>query len=271
MTLIAALLGVLVAVLDTGVDATHPHFQETTITTYNIYDYTTDAPDTCHHGTGVAGLVVDAAPDADLLVVKVYPPDSCQGSIDLWARGVVYATDAGADVIVLSLGNYWYSQQGADAIEYALAAGVLVIAAAGNNHTDAAFYPASYQGVMVVTDGDNKHSNYGDDVSVSVSGERRIPYTYEGKHTYMYSFGTSLSAPVVAGLAASLLHVDPSLGGIGARRIIERTARDTGAEGWDVAYGWGVVDEEAAMAEVMGVGSEGEEFSVMMPMVWGMQ
>jgi thermitase len=244
MTYVAALLGVLIAVLDTGVDITHPHFQNTYVTTYNIATDGTDASDTCHHGTGVAGLVVDAAPDADLLIVKVYADNRCTGSTDLWARGVVYATDQGADIIVLALGNYWYSQQGADAIEYAIAAGVLVIAAAGNDASASDFYPAAYQGVMVVAD-------------ITVGGE----------HRYAYSLGTSFSAPVVAGLAASLLHVDPTLSAIALRGIIERTARDTGALGWDEAYGHGVIDEVAAMREVLGVEGEGELFSVMMPMV----
>jgi thermitase len=267
MTYVAALLGVLIAVLDTGVDITHPHFQNTYVTTYNIATDGTDASDTCHHGTGVAGLVVDAAPDADLLIVKVYADNRCTGSTDLWARGVVYATDQGADIIVLALGNYWYSQQGADAIEYAIAAGVLVIAAAGNDASASDFYPAAYQGVMVVADGDWQLSNYGERVSVSVPSYRLMPITINGQYEYGYSLGTSFSAPVVAGLAASLLHVDPTLSAIALRGIIERTARDTGALGWDEAYGHGVIDEVAAMREVLGVEGEGELFSVMMPMV----
>ena len=137
--------GIQVAVIDTGIDPSHPAFDGARIVAWkDVPDGRPEPYDLQGHGTYVAGLVAGqgrlrgGAPGVDLIVVKVF--DSGGSASDTWvAAGIRFAVEQGADVIGLSLGGGSIPSLGTqaeDATRAAVAAGVLVVAAAGNDGPD---------------------------------------------------------------------------------------------------------------------------------------
>lgn len=164
--------GVLVAVVDTGIDITHPDLKDRIATDsqgprfidcvgpdYSPYAGSTnfEGKDGNGHGTHVAGIlaasagqggIVGVAPGATLLPVKVMQANG-DGNDDAIARGLIAAADAGADVINLSVGGPLPSPVLADALAYDMARGSTVVIASGNGG-EAVYYPAACAGVIAV-------------------------------------------------------------------------------------------------------------------------
>lgn len=120
-------------------------------------------------------------------------------------EAITYAADNGAHIVNCSWGNNSFSRLGEDVINYAISKGVLVIGASGNDNTSDDHFPSGYNGVISVTsvnqnDVRSTFSNYGEGVDISVQGEN-IYSTWQND-TYATLSGTSMSAPIVAGLAA---------------------------------------------------------------------
>jgi subtilisin family serine protease len=219
-----------VAVLDTGVDTTHPAIADNILDNrVNMLEISRDVSDAGNgidddgdgrvdemvgHGTHVAGTVVQVAPDAQILPVKVLDSDGNGDTFSVMA-GVVYAVEQGADVINLSLGSTWDSTALAWAVRYAEAQGVVVIAAAGNGDREAPVeYPASDAGAISVaaTDGTGdkaSYSNYNGMVDISAPGDN-VASAYPGG-VYATASGTSMSAPLVSGTAALMLERSPDM------------------------------------------------------------
>lgn len=156
------------------------------------------------HGTFTAGVVAAVAPDAQIMPLRAF--DS-EGRTDLFtlAKAIRFAVDNGADVINMSWGTDTDSEVIRDAIQYAAANGVALVASAGNMNSDFAFYPAAYPEVVAVAatdDFDRKanFSSYGKHVLVSAPGVNIISAYPDG--AYGMKSGTSFSAPMVAGQAA---------------------------------------------------------------------
>jgi thermitase len=212
----------LIAVVDTGIDATHPDLAGRVVdqTTVNSG---TDQLDHAGHGTVVAGAaaaipnnhegLAGVAYRASLMDVKVRDDASQSTTCDSIADGIVYATDNGANVINVSLGSGAGCSPLEDAAAYAWAHGALIVAAAGNGAGDYPVYPAVYAHVIAVGATDNQDrrasfSEYGSYfVDLAAPGVRIITTfpTYandSGVEDYGYDSGTSLSAPLVAGAAA---------------------------------------------------------------------
>lgn len=222
--------GVVVAVLDTGIDLTHPLLADRlTAVRYDFVDddaYPAEGlngldddgdgfiDEAAGHGTHIAGIVRLVAPEAMLMPLRVLDSDG-QGYAVVIAEAIRYAATNGADVINLSLGTAVSSPALQAAIADAAAAGVVVIGAAGNLNTAAPQYPAAYPCAIAVTAVNQStlikagYASYGPWVNVAAPGER-IYSTYLDS-SFAWWKGTSMATPFVAGQAALLLGHTPSL------------------------------------------------------------
>ncbi len=239
----------LVAVIDTPIDVTHPDLVNNLAMDYYVDfspDGTAQAPSTPleridDHGTHVAGLVAaqanngigvaGVASGANTNIVKVMPinvfPNATNRNI---AAAVDYAVQKGAAVINLSLGSYSDSLLLETAINAAYAQDVVVVCAAGNftsGHTlTEPFYPSDYDNVISVISTDQSGarastSNYGPAKDISAPGVG-IYSTIFGSYGSMS--GTSMAAPIVSGIAAMMLYANPELAAEEVRTILCDTA-----------------------------------------------
>lgn len=214
---------VTVAVVDTGVDDQHPDLAGRVWEGYNAIDQSIETADDNGHGTHVSGTIagvynngigvtgVVGPVDVKILPVKALGADGL-GSFSDVAAGIEWAADNGANVINLSLGG-GYSQTVDDAIRYASNRGVVVVAAAGNEHANTAHLsPAGAPGaVTVAAVGQNEwptwFSNFGAEVEVAAPGEL-ILSTIPG-NGYDQKSGTSMATPHVAAVAALIKAAHP--------------------------------------------------------------
>jgi len=160
------------------------------------------------HGTMVAGLVHLVAPKAKILPVKVFTGDGSTTMSQIVA-GIYWAVDQGADVINMSFSTPDGSNELKNAIKYANSKGVICVAAAGNDGKNIVVYPAGYGviGVGSTDDAMNRSSfsNRGSDVDLAAPGEGVV--TLYPANSYAAAWGTSFSAPLVAGGAALLVQL----------------------------------------------------------------
>lgn len=232
--------GTTVAVLDTGVDATHPDLAA--VVRSDGWDFVDDdanpadtqdgldqdgdglVDEAAGHGTHVAGIVNAVAPAAWILPVRVLDSEGIGTVYDL-ARGIRFADQAGADVINLSLGLDAWSRIVEWAIRQAHGNGALVVASAGNDGIySATHFPSSMvevMGVAAVGPDDLKasFSNYGWVVALSAPGEGIVStYLFHG---YAVWSGTSMATPFVAGAGAIAREVSPAATADEVRQAIE--------------------------------------------------
>jgi len=250
---------VVIAVLDSGVQHNHPDLQARLLTGYNVNDSSTNAADELGHGTHVAGIIGAAVDNQEgiagitwynsVLPVKVLN-SSGAGSTYSVAQGIIWATDNGAKVINMSLGNYASGDFLHEAIKYAYERDVVMVAATGNDNTNRPGYPAAYPEVFAVgaTTSEKQRaafSNYGDYVDVVAPGDS-IASTYIGGQ-YAALSGTSMASPHVAALAGLIRSVNPSLTNVEVMEIMRQTANDLGDPGYDQYYGYGEIDVQKAL------------------------
>lgn len=215
------------------------------------------------HGTHVAGLLaaipdngvggVGAAPGVELIPVRVLKSNG--GFVSDVVEGVLWAITHDADIINLSLGTGLESAALEAAVDAAEEAGIVVVAAAGNNGEagDPIRYPAAYDTVLAVgaIDADLAHwsrSSRAPYLDVVAPGVDMLSLGGDGVSEYRYMTGTSMATPQVSGLLALLLQADPDATPGQLREIIRSTARDLGPVGHDPEYGHGVIDPLAALA-----------------------
>jgi thermitase len=273
--------GATIAIIDTGVQASHPDLQGGRL--LQGYDFVdndgTPEDDVDGHGTHVLGIagadagngigVSSVAPGAKLLPVRVLNDDGA-GTVPDVVKGIDYAVAQGADVINLSLGGS-VPLLGSDAtfdaaIDRALDAGRVVVAAAGNDGLPACGQPSGRGRLLCVGSVDenrrrslfsNFSGNSGASGVMAPGGSlfgRDILSTFNNGGYEMLG-GTSQAAPHVAGVAALL--VEKGLRGQAAVRRILATASDAGASGPDAEYGAGIVNARRALAGLEGQGQPG--------------
>ncbi len=209
--------GVLVAVLDTGVDQDHEELEGKVVLEANFTDSPTTG-DLYGHGTHIAGIIaasgnnglgiVGVAPECQLINIKV-ADDRGRCSASRIARGIIWAADNGANVINVSIELGEPLPELEEAINYAWEQGAVVIAAAGNNGTQSPVYPAAYENCIAVAAvrEDNTLaplSNYGDWVAVAAPGFNI--YSTLPDDGYGYKSGTSFATAYISGLAALLFN-----------------------------------------------------------------
>lgn len=253
-----------VAVVDTGVDRTHPDLRGNVMRGVDVLTGGTVSRDPHGHGTHVAGIVAAVAgnrrgvaglaPRAAVLPIRVLGADG-RGSSDDVARGVLLAVDRKAQVVNLSLSAGTDDPALARAVAYAQRKGVLVVAGAGNSGCGVLFrpvqYPAAYPGVVGVgsVDADLRGSSFsscGSWVDVVAPGRgiwSTVPRDdrLSCPDVYCALSGTSMSSPYVAAAAALAM----SRRGLSAQRVaarLEETARDLGPRGKDQTFGAGLLD-----------------------------
>ncbi|AJC73486.1 peptidase S8 [Pseudothermotoga hypogea DSM 11164 = NBRC 106472] len=259
--------GVIVAVIDTGVNGTHPDLVGRVLTGYNARTGGTFQPDsnsdTHGHGTHCAGIiaaaigggkVVGLAPEVYVMPVRIFDP-SYVGDINT-AAGIVWAVENGAQVLSNSWGGPGYSETIKRAIDYALRRNVVVVFSAGNDYSDQAWhYPSAHTGVIGVAattanDKVTSFSSRGEYVSVGAPGDYVLS-TYHVNallnQPYVFMSGTSMACPYVSAAAALLKQKYPDANCYQIRKLLEMTAVDIESPGYDVASGHGRIDPKAAL------------------------
>ena len=250
--------GVKVAVLDTGIDASHPDLNVKGGASF-ISGEPNALVDTNGHGTHVAGTVaalnntigvVGVAYNADLYAVKVLSA-SGSGTLSGIAQGVEWAIANNMDVINMSLGGSSGSSALQQAVDNAYASGIVVVAAAGNSGTkgrqNTMGYPARYSSVIAVgaVDSNNNRASFssvGAELEVMAPGVS-ILSTVPGGGYASYN-GTSMASPHVAGAAALIKAKYPNLS---ASQIRDRLRNTTTYLGDPFFYGNGVINVERAL------------------------
>jgi type VII secretion-associated serine protease mycosin len=247
---------VVVAVIDSGVDANHPDLKGSVLPGIDLLhpavspDGTLDSDG---HGTQIAGVIAahgqveGIAPKAKILPIRAVP-DVLTASSDI-AGGVEWAIVHGASVINISAGGFSSADE-QQAVDDAIAANIVVVAAAGNDSGGALEYPAAYPGVVAVT-GTDRQGNIAAISSVGPGAVIAAPavdiYSTTLHNGYSTASGTSDSAAIVAGVVALIRSKYPKLS---ARDVIHRlvtTADDRGPPGRDDQYGYGIVNPVKAL------------------------
>ena len=253
--------GILVAVLDTGVDDSNPSLAGQTFGGYDIVNDMAFVTDKNGHGTACASLiagkggeggVLGAAPKAKILPVKVMD-DSGKSDGFAIAKGIVYAVEKGAKVINLSLDTTSETTLLDSAIDYALGKGVLVVAASGNEGKEGENYPSTVDGVLCVgaVDGEKwkaAFSNYGPKVDLVAPGVLVAAAAPAGGVVLMS--GTSSAAPLVSGAAANVWSENPNWSAEKVAEKLMAEADDLGSPGADDWYGAGLVNLYRALRTI---------------------
>lgn len=274
--------GIIVAVVDTGIDKNHPDIAANVWSNtreipnngiddddngyiddcwgWNFVNNTNGSIDDYGHGTHVAGTiaavgnngtgVIGVAPNAKVMDLKAF--DKREG-YDSWiAAAIHYAADNGADIINCSFGGPGSSSALEEAIDYAYSLGIVVVAAAGNEHSDVKdFHPGGYHNVITVSALDNSSSlaffsNFGTEIDVAAPGVDILSLRATGTTMgtplgdyYTRADGTSMAAPHVSGLAALILSRHSEFSNEQVRQVVRTSADDLFATGIDRESGFG--------------------------------
>ena len=253
---------VIIAIIDTGVDLDHPDLNDKIVPGWDYVNDDSLAQDDHGHGTHVAGIaaaetnnlqgVAGVSWGARIMPLKVLNREG-NGYYSDVAQGVLYACNHGAKIINLSLGGSEPSSTLEDALEQAYAQGCFIVSAAGNDGHMGVDYPAMYPEAIAVAATDRYDqrayfSDYGPEIELAAPGVDIYSTLWKpGEHTYGWKQGTSMSTPHVAGLAAIMWSVCPGMTNADLRSVMEDTAKDLGAPGWDQYYGYGRIDAEKAV------------------------
>jgi thermitase len=260
--------GVVVAVLDTGVDLTHPLLaSRITAVQYDFIDDDPIAQDeftgldengeplngpVAGHGTHVAGIIRLVAPDAQIMPLRVLDANG-QGNIFVVAEAMLFAANHGADVINLSLGTVYQSAFMVDVLDQLAAQNVVVVGAAGNLNMNVAQYPAASHCALAVTavglgPVKTRYASYGPWVNLAAPGER-IYSSFPGGG-YAWWSGTSMAAPFVSGQVALLRSANPDLTQSQIGQIIGATVKPIDAQNhnYNGQLGLGRIDIGGSLA-----------------------
>lgn len=253
---------------------------------WDFVDDDNDPNDELGHGTHVAGIIGAAAGNGQGIsgiapAVRLMPLRALnrigRGYSSRVAEAVYYAVRMKADIINLSMAVEDLSAHEARAVAYAVDAGALVVAASGNDASDAGrFTPAAIGGVLTVAATDREgaragFSNFGTPVDLSAPGVditslrpprlnfvetiTGVPLTPEQAvvtllgpgRDYIVASGTSFAAPFVSGAAALAKSLNPELGGAALARMLKNSAVDIGTEGIDHNTGYGLLNVPALL------------------------
>ena len=280
---------VTVAVIDTGVDTVHPDLKANLLKGYDFVGTgDDDESDDSGHGTAVCGVVAAIGNNGVGVAgaawnISILPLRACGGarltcSAFDEAKAIEEAILQDVDIINLSLGGTGVFSMEESACNDAWDAGIILFAAAGNNHllgkigdpeTEGLInYPAGYANVIGVSSIDypangnlsavvlSDFSNSGDAVTVTAVGSDVVTTApsvevehliFTQKADYGLISGTSFSTPLVSGMAAIIKSHFPNLTNVELRSRVENSVIDIGPPGWDNEFGYGLVDFQKAL------------------------
>jgi len=251
---------VIIAILDSGIDHNHPDLSARIIPGWNFYDNNDNTADVSGHGTAVAGVaaaitnntigVAAIAWQSSILPVRVTDTNGYT-SYSLLAKGLVYAADRGAKTATVSF-RIFNGTALTSAAKYFVDKGGLVVSAGGNtgkceDYTDNPYIIS----VSGTTSDDKSWGSYGP--YIDLSAPCSAIYTTINGWGYGNVGGTSFSAPLTAGLIGLIFSANPSLTPQQVEQILESTAVDLGASGYDIYYGWGRINASGALRVANGV------------------
>jgi subtilisin family serine protease len=251
---------IIVAVLDTGVDLAHKELKDQLVSGWDFVNNTNTPSDDNGHGTSVAGIIaakgndgegtVGVAWGARVMPVKVADGDG-NASVANVAAGLDWAVAHGARIVNLSLGTRVNSQALAAAIQRAIAANVLVVAAAGNDPVHVACYPAAYPGVLSVGSvsdtGELAYSTVvAPSVQVGAPGEDVVT-TLPGD-VYGFVSGSSAASAFASGVAALCLSKTPGLSAAQVAQCLRGGQQPIAAlAGFEGSFSMGALDAGNAL------------------------
>jgi subtilisin family serine protease len=254
---------IIIAILDTGVDGTHPDLQSKMVPGWNIYNNNSDTSDVYGHGTVVAGTaaaasnngqgVASIAWNCPIMPIRISAVDGT-ATFSAMASGLTWAADHGARVANIS---YEASNSATvkSAASYFQSKGGVVTSSAGNRASFDSSPDNPYILTISATDVNDlitSWTNTGNNVDLAAPGSAYT--TFEGG-IYSSATGTSISAPIVAGAAALVLSTNPALTGAQVQDILKQNADDFGSTGWDSGYGSGRVNVARAVSAASGPSS----------------
>ncbi|HNQ90800.1 MAG TPA: S8 family serine peptidase [Verrucomicrobiota bacterium] len=248
--------GTIIAILDTGVDGTHPDLAGKIVPGWNTYDNNADTSDVYGHGTAVAGSataagnngigVASVAWGCRLMPMRISDLNG-YGYSSTISAALTWAADHGARVANISY-RLDFSATVTTAAQYFMSKGGVVTMSAGNEAT--LVTAADNPSIIVVSATDSADrlaswSNYGNNIDVAAPGVSILTTSRGGG--YGYWSGTSFSAPITAGVAALVISANPALSAEEVRDLVIESADDLGASGWDTIYGGGRVNAAKAV------------------------
>lgn len=255
--LTTGLSSVVISVIDSGVQLDHPDLQPKLLPGFDFVDEDADPSDTggVGHGTFVSGMAAAAtnngigvaAPGWNSMILPIRSGGFFLLDDDV-NQGLMYSIAQGVDIINMSFGGPVMGQARQDALDACVNAGIILVAATGNDNTNQQFYPAAYPPVIAVSatnSNDQKawFSNYGDWVDIAAPGEA-VRSTVMGSG-YDVGDGTSYASPFVAGAISLMVAYAPNATPAQIREALESTAAPVG--NW---LPTGRIDIEAALLDL---------------------
>ena len=252
---------IVIAIVDTGVDATHPDLAAKIVRGYNFYDGNTNTSDVHGHGTKVAGAaaaigdnhlgVAGVAWESRIMPLRVSDANG-NAMTSAMASAVTWAADHGARVVNISFAGVAASATVTSAARYANSKGTVVIAGAGNCGCVESINDNPYVVSVSATDSYDRLASFSSRGSyVDVAAPGVGIYTTVRGGTYGSVSGTSFSGPITAGVAALMLSANPALTPGDIAALLRGNADDLGTSGWDEGFGFGRVNAYRAVVAAL--------------------
>lgn len=253
--------GTPIAVIDSGVDGSHPDLASRLMAGWNFVSGSSNTADTSGHGTAVTGVIGAIANNGigvagitwqNPILPLVAVDSSGSAAYSNIAAAIQYAADHGARVINISLGGSEASSVLQSAVTYAWNKGAIVVAAAMNNSSTTPMYPAACTNAIAVAatdENDNlaSFSDYGSWITLAAPGTDMMTTTFDGGYGEWY--GTSLATPVVSAVAALALGANPSLSAPQLVALLEQNADNIGSSS---VFGYGRVNAYRVLQAAIG-------------------